>query len=310
MQLQKQFTGQRRFSRWTAGTWQSCLHALASSLLFWMLLQAPARLCQGQSALPGGWWSFAQNPTLPQLPSHQHPAQLQPQSTSSCSNMVFSSCHTTPPMWVPVNVLGKTVPFQIGVTCLCASCQDSRHLQTVLCQYLQEDASLTRNWQKTVRVAVTGASGQIANHLLFMVSPLLNNMTRRMGHRLQTGTLQDHCWYPISAPYLLVQSIGCCMGTCGMPAEVLMLLLLSCIVLSSGLMLTNLSLSWRLTAINLTDPCRPSVVVFCRDSLHPVRCLARTSPSPCSCWAASAPVRPWRVWPWSWRTACTHCFAR
>jgi hypothetical protein len=37
---------------------------------------------------------------------------------------------------------------------------------------MQEDPSLTRNWQKTVRVAVTGASGQIANHLLFMVSQL------------------------------------------------------------------------------------------------------------------------------------------
>eukprot|EP00775_Hariotina_reticulata_P010501 gene10501-10661_t len=31
-----------------------------------------------------------------------------------------------------------------------------------------EDPSLTKNWQKTVRVAVTGASGQISNHLLFM----------------------------------------------------------------------------------------------------------------------------------------------
>lgn len=35
---------------------------------------------------------------------------------------------------------------------------------------LQEDPSLTKNWQKTVKVAVTGASGQISNHLLFMVS--------------------------------------------------------------------------------------------------------------------------------------------
>jgi hypothetical protein len=35
---------------------------------------------------------------------------------------------------------------------------------------LQEDPSLTKAWQKTVRVAVTGASGQISNHLLFMVS--------------------------------------------------------------------------------------------------------------------------------------------
>jgi hypothetical protein len=42
----------------------------------------------------------------------------------------------------------------------------------MLLLYLQEDASLTKAWQKTVRVAVTGASGQIANHLLFMVSQL------------------------------------------------------------------------------------------------------------------------------------------
>ncbi len=33
----------------------------------------------------------------------------------------------------------------------------------------QEDKSLTRNWKKTIKVAVTGASGNIANHLLFMV---------------------------------------------------------------------------------------------------------------------------------------------
>ncbi|KAG2429419.1 hypothetical protein HYH02_014074 [Chlamydomonas schloesseri] len=33
-----------------------------------------------------------------------------------------------------------------------------------------EDASLTRNWKKTVKVAVTGASGNIANHLLFMLA--------------------------------------------------------------------------------------------------------------------------------------------
>eukprot|EP00877_Chromochloris_zofingiensis_P000258 jgi/Chrzof1/10232/Cz04g33150.t1_MDH5[v5.2] len=33
-----------------------------------------------------------------------------------------------------------------------------------------EDPYLTRNWNKTVTVAVTGASGQIANHLLFMLA--------------------------------------------------------------------------------------------------------------------------------------------
>ncbi|GLI65378.1 hypothetical protein VaNZ11_008933 [Volvox africanus] len=33
-----------------------------------------------------------------------------------------------------------------------------------------EDPSLTRSWKKTVKVAVTGASGNIANHLLFMLA--------------------------------------------------------------------------------------------------------------------------------------------
>eukprot|EP00882_Tetradesmus_deserticola_P019745 GHRQ01021279.1.p1 GENE.GHRQ01021279.1~~GHRQ01021279.1.p1 ORF type:complete len:315 (+),score=120.98 GHRQ01021279.1:64-1008(+) len=33
-----------------------------------------------------------------------------------------------------------------------------------------EDPSLTKAWQKTVKVAVTGASGQISNHLLFMLA--------------------------------------------------------------------------------------------------------------------------------------------
>ncbi|KAG2489119.1 hypothetical protein HYH03_012345 [Edaphochlamys debaryana] len=33
-----------------------------------------------------------------------------------------------------------------------------------------EDKSLTRNWKKTIKVAVTGASGNIANHLLFMLA--------------------------------------------------------------------------------------------------------------------------------------------
>ena len=34
----------------------------------------------------------------------------------------------------------------------------------------QEDPALTRNWKKTVHIAVTGASGQISNHLLFMLA--------------------------------------------------------------------------------------------------------------------------------------------
>jgi hypothetical protein len=34
----------------------------------------------------------------------------------------------------------------------------------------QEDPALTRNWKKIVKVAVTGASGQISNHLLFMLA--------------------------------------------------------------------------------------------------------------------------------------------
>lgn len=57
------------------------------------------------------------------------------------------------------------VPLQLS------PCLNSQLLATFLL-YLQEDPSLTKAWQKTVRVAVTGASGQIANHLLFMVSQL------------------------------------------------------------------------------------------------------------------------------------------
>ncbi|GIL76714.1 hypothetical protein Vretimale_8815 [Volvox reticuliferus] len=33
-----------------------------------------------------------------------------------------------------------------------------------------EDPSLTRSWKKTIKVAVTGASGNISNHLLFMLA--------------------------------------------------------------------------------------------------------------------------------------------
>ena len=33
----------------------------------------------------------------------------------------------------------------------------------------QEDPSLIATWKKTIRIAVSGAAGQISNHLLFMV---------------------------------------------------------------------------------------------------------------------------------------------
>ena len=35
---------------------------------------------------------------------------------------------------------------------------------------LQEDPKLTSTWKKTMKVAVTGAAGQISNHLLFMLA--------------------------------------------------------------------------------------------------------------------------------------------
>ncbi|MEW5298814.1 MAG: hypothetical protein WDW38_000445 [Sanguina aurantia] len=35
---------------------------------------------------------------------------------------------------------------------------------------LNEDPGMTRTWKKTIRVAVTGASGNISNHLLFMLA--------------------------------------------------------------------------------------------------------------------------------------------
>lgn len=33
----------------------------------------------------------------------------------------------------------------------------------------QEDPNLTKTWKKTLQIAVSGAAGQISNHLLFMV---------------------------------------------------------------------------------------------------------------------------------------------
>ena len=43
-----------------------------------------------------------------------------------------------------------------------------RHL--ILRHHACRDPALTKNWKKTIRVAVTGASGNIANHLLFMLA--------------------------------------------------------------------------------------------------------------------------------------------
>lgn len=49
----------------------------------------------------------------------------------------------------------------------------------------------------------------------------------------------------------------------------------------------------------------PSRTLTCPRScscLPAARCLVGTSPSHCSCWAATAAARHWRAWPWSWRT--------
>ena len=35
---------------------------------------------------------------------------------------------------------------------------------------MQENPALTSSWKKTLKVAVTGAAGQISNHLLFMLA--------------------------------------------------------------------------------------------------------------------------------------------
>lgn len=43
-------------------------------------------------------------------------------------------------------------------------------LQATHVFFYRRDPSLTKNWKKTIRVAVTGASGNIANHLLFMLA--------------------------------------------------------------------------------------------------------------------------------------------
>jgi hypothetical protein len=38
----------------------------------------------------------------------------------------------------------------------------------------QEDPNLLVTWKKTINIAVSGAAGQISNHLLFMVRPLFS----------------------------------------------------------------------------------------------------------------------------------------
>jgi hypothetical protein len=58
----------------------------------------------------------------------------------------------------------RPLPFRRPLLTVAERCFDRLSL------WLQEDPSLTKAWQKTVKVAVTGASGQISNHLLFMVS--------------------------------------------------------------------------------------------------------------------------------------------
>ncbi len=48
---------------------------------------------------------------------------------------------------------------------------------------LQEDPSLTKTWKKTIKVAVTGASGNISNHLLFMVRSVYSGYTNHFATR-------------------------------------------------------------------------------------------------------------------------------
>ena len=47
---------------------------------------------------------------------------------------------------------------------------DQPLLPACLLPCLQEDPNLTSTWKKTMKVAVTGAAGQISNHLLFMLA--------------------------------------------------------------------------------------------------------------------------------------------
>ena len=81
-----------------------------------------------------------------------------PQQQLSLRSMVSSGFHMTLTMYVfqlvDHAVYGRFSPYG----CLQQS------------TILQEDPSLTKAWKKTIHVAVTGASGQISNHLLFMVS--------------------------------------------------------------------------------------------------------------------------------------------
>lgn len=138
-----------------------------SLLLF--LLQAHALRPPGPGAWHKGAWSLCAQNQRQWLPL-PHPAQLQPRSMSSCSSMASSSCPTTLPTWV---VLARLLEGPCSLLLLLVFCTTLGTDGGLCCCKPQEDPSLTQNWQKTVRVAVTGASGQIANHLLFMVSDTL-----------------------------------------------------------------------------------------------------------------------------------------
>ena len=55
---------------------------------------------------------------------------------------------------------------------------------------LQEDPRLTATWKQTIKVAVSGAAGQISNHLLFMVRSCFVRLTWHVREVYQHQQLQ------------------------------------------------------------------------------------------------------------------------
>ena len=119
----------------------------------------------------------------------------------------------------------------------------------------QEHPDLTRSWKKTMKIAVTGAAGQISNHLVRGFSAQ-QGWAGRGGHSTKPQAAQVFC--------------GVGYGHC-----------------------TGRRYSMPLPHSHLPRSC---------SCLPAARCLVGTSPLRCSCLAATAVVRRWRAWPWSWRT--------
>lgn len=90
----------------------------------------------------------------------------------------FSSKSQVPCVARTTNVLPRSRLHKRNVCCpvvaeaVAAPVQEAQNYGIFRLAYdiNNEDPSLTRTWKKTIKIAVTGASGNIANHLLFMLA--------------------------------------------------------------------------------------------------------------------------------------------